>query len=105
MKTVKKISKAKFKVTTEDVANSELLLDFNPLIDQFDLKGDFYIIHWQARPKGHREWGIYSIKDDTYTSSVEFPSAFGKMELKMLDDATANSIPSAVVLFTGHLKI
>ena len=56
MKSVHKISKAKFMVTTIDVPNSELQLDFNPIIEQFNLQGKFYLIHWQARPKGHREY-------------------------------------------------
>ena len=55
MKTITKVSTAKFKITTEQVANSELLLDFNPVIEEFELKGNFYLIHWQARPKGHRQ--------------------------------------------------
>lgn len=102
MKTIQHISKAKFKISTPSVPNSELLLDFNPIIDEFKLVGNFYLIHWQARPKGHREWGIYSAKDDTYTSSVSFPPAYGKVDLKMLDDP-AKSIPSAVVVFKGKM--
>ena len=104
MKTVHKISRAKFKISTPNVRNSELLLDFNPVIDEFKLVGNFYLIHWQARPKGHREWGIYDSRHDTYTSSVELTPGYGKHELKMLDDP-ADTIPSAVVVFYGHLKL
>lgn len=105
MKTVQRISKAKFKISTPNVPNSELLLDFNPVIDEFKLVGNFYLIHWQARPKGYREWGIYSSRDDTYTST-ELPNqkAMGSCRLLMLDDP-ANTIPSAVIAFYGYLKL
>ena len=105
MKIVQQISKAKFKIATINVAGSELLLDFNPVINEFKLVGDFYLIHWQARPKGHRQWGIYRSSDDTYTSRYSLPKAFGSMEYLMLDDATATTVPSAVVLFKGFLQV
>lgn len=104
MKIVQQISKAKFKIKTVDVAGSELLLDFNPVIEKFKLVGDFYLIHWQARPKGHREWGIYSSKTDTYTSTVKPPhKSFGSIRWEMLDDP-ADTIPSAVIVYYGYLK-
>lgn len=102
MKTVQRISKAKFKIFTPNVPNSELLLDFNPVINEFKLLGNFYLIHWQARPKGHREWGIYHSATDTYRSNVSFPSCFGKVEFAMLEDP-APTIPSAVLVFTGKM--
>lgn len=105
MKNITKVSQAKFKISTVDVTGSELLLDFNPIIDEFKLVGDFYLIHWQARPKGHRQWGIYNSSNDTYTSMLEPPKSYGSMQYLMLDDATAKTIPSAVILFVGYLKL
>lgn len=90
-------------VTTIDVPNSELQLDFNPIIEQFKLLGDYYLIHWQARPKGHREYGIYTSVDDSYRSTDKIPIRYGGMACYQLDDATANTIPSAVIYFKGHL--
>ena len=37
MKTIQRLAKGKFKVSTPGVANSEIQLDFNPLIDTFEL--------------------------------------------------------------------
>ena len=105
MKNVNKISKAKFKVATPHVLDSELLLDFNPVIEKFKLTGDYYLIHWQARPKGYREWGVYDSANDTYTSIVKPAKSYGSVEYLMLDDRWAKSIPSAVVLFKGLLKL
>lgn len=104
MKTIKKIDTAKFEISTEGVENSKLTLDFARIIDEFKLKGDYYLIHWQARPKGFREWGIYSSKTDTYTSTEEIQISYGGWSTLQLNDKTAQSIPSAVIYFKGSLK-
>ncbi len=104
MKQITKIQKAKFKVATPGVTGSELELDFQPVIDQFGLEGDFILIHWQARPKGHREWGIYSSKDDSYRSVAELTFNVVSVQSLQLDDATAKTIPSAV-LYTAEDRI
>ncbi|MCC0179640.1 hypothetical protein I4641_23275 [Waterburya agarophytonicola K14] len=105
MKIVHTISKAKFKVSTPDVAGSELELDFNPIIEQFSLSGSFTLIHWQARPKGHREFGIYHSDNNSYRCLENTPKAYyGSVELLMLDDSQNNTIPSAVILHRGNLR-
>ena len=97
MKTITKISRAKFKVITDGVSNSELELDFNPLSEEFKLHGDYLLIHWQAKPKGYRQWGIYSSMTDSYISvkAITLDRSLG--ETLQLDDQTANSVPSAVI--------
>ncbi len=97
MKQITKIQQAKFKVATPGVTGSELELDFQPVIDQFKLLGDFVLIHWQARPKGHRQWGIYSSRDDSYRSTSELAINLANFKSLQLDDATAKTIPSAVL--------
>ncbi len=97
MKQITKIQKAKFKIATPGMTNSELELDFQPLIEEFKLEGDFILIHWQARPKGHRQWGIYSSKDDSYRSTSELAINWASVKSLQLDDATAKTIPSAVL--------
>ena len=103
-KQITKIQKCKFKVATPGVTGSELDLDFQPVIDQFGLEGDFILIHWQARPKGHREWGIYSSRDDSYRSTSELAINLATVKSLQLDDATAKTIPSAV-LYTAEDRI
>ena len=105
-KIISKTGKAQFKVSTEGVAESTLQLDFNPVIDEFQLTGDFYLVHWQARPKGHRQWGIYNSRDDSYTSTLNTKHLnYGGWQPLQLDDKTANSIPSAVVFFRGAIRL
>ena len=96
-KQITKIQKAKFKVATPGVTGSELELDFQPVIDEFNLEGNFILIHWQARPKGHREWGIYSSRDDSYRSTSELAINGFSVKSLQLDDVTAKTIPSAVL--------
>lgn len=104
MKQIKKTGKAKFRVSTPDVPGSELDLDFNPVIEQFKLEGDFCLIHWQARPKGHREWGVYSSVDDSYRSQLELKLNVAVAESLQLNDVEAKTIPSAV-FYTQESKI
>ena len=101
MKVIQKLGVAKFQVTTPEISDGQLTLDFNPVIEEYNLQGKFALIHWQARPKGYREWGIYEAQTDTYRSSFDFPPAYGKMKMLMLDDKTASTIPSAVIYFVG----
>lgn len=99
-KQIKKLGLARFNVTTINIANSQLILDFNPIISKFNLKGNFTLIHWQARPKGYREWGIYSSDTDSYISvpGFEIQGLFKSLQIK---DQDAVSIPSAV-LYLQH---
>jgi hypothetical protein len=100
------LSPAQFAVSTIGVDNSDIILNFEPIINQFQLSGKFYLIHWQATPKGHREFGIYSSVNDGYTSILKLPKfAYGAIQFLQLDDATANNLPSAVIYFKGWIPI
>lgn len=103
MKNIQKLGVAKFKVSTPNVTNSDIEIDFNPLIEQFKLSGNYILIHWQAKPKGFREWGIYSSKDDSYKSVAELAQNVGGFKTLQLDDQTAKTLPSAV-LYSGEDK-
>lgn len=103
MKVIQKTGAAKFRVSTPGVSSSDLDLDFNPLIKEFNLVGSFTLIHWQAKPKGYREWGIYSSRDDSYQSVAELKVNVATCRSLQLDDLTATSIPSAV-LYTSEDK-
>jgi hypothetical protein len=105
MKTIQHLARAKFKISTSGIVNSELVLDFQPIIDEFKLTGDFKLIHWQAKPKGHREFGIYNSIDDSYRStSFLVKASYGSLQLLQLDDAKDNALPSAVILHRGNLR-
>lgn len=105
MKIINRLAKAKFALATESVPNSDITLDFNPVINFFELTGDYYLIHWQARPKGYRQWGVYRALDDSYHSRLYIPTAYGGWSTLQLEDATAVTLPSAVILFRGSISL
>ncbi|WP_229642976.1 hypothetical protein [Waterburya agarophytonicola] len=85
-------------MSTPNVAGSELELDFNPIIKEKNLSGEYVIIHWQGRPKGDREWGIYSSHNDSYRSFLGGKINWSSVELFQLNDKTTNTLPSAVLI-------
>lgn len=97
-KIITKIDTARFKVVSISPKPFQLILNFNPLIERFKLSGNYQLIHWQARPKGSREWGIYNSPDDNYRSLKDFELQ-GKFKSLQILDAIARSIPSAVLLY------
>ncbi len=111
MKQINKISNRRFQVITGLGRGQTVLdLDFNPIVNALsdrEKSFDYRLIHWQAQPRGDREWGIYNPQDDTYISSVfeDHPTAYGAMKMIMLDDATAATLPSSVIYCCGSLPI
>lgn len=79
-----KVHQAKFLVFWSDRPDSELIIDFNPLIDFFKLEGNFCLIHWQAKPKGLRKWGTYDRFLDSYFSFASKDISFGNIRGKTL---------------------
>jgi hypothetical protein len=97
MRSVTKIQDRTFRVTISEVPNEQLILDFNPIIEKFKLQGNYQLIHWQAKPKGYREWGIYSSVDDSYQSVPNF--AFqGIFKSLQVPDEEIDSVPTSVIL-------
>lgn len=109
-KLIEKLGVGKFRVTTPEQPNQTLELNFNPIIKQFELdqgKQNYKLIHWQGRPKGDRQWGIYDAEADSYMCGVfnGHSAMYGGSKLLMLPDDTTKTIPSAVVHFVGSLPI
>lgn len=72
---VEKIEKGKFKIEWESVPDSTILLDFNPLMNVFNLHNRPLVLeHWQAKPEELRRWGLYCVLSDNY-----FPADFDKI--------------------------
>lgn len=78
-----------------------LKLNFEPLIVDFDLTGDFTLLHWQARPKFVRRWGIYDSKRDIYFSREYHQVKIEVPEIRVLqvDERLSKSVPTAVLCF------
>ncbi len=105
-KVIQKAS-AEFDVYWESVRNSFLHLNFNPIITQYKLKGVYCLLHWQARPKYYRRWGIYYSPHDYYYSFYwNELSVSEKIVCKALqiDEAKFKTMPTAVVLLHATLN-
>jgi len=104
---VNKLSHAKFSIKWSNVTNSELILNFNPVITQYKLTGTYCLLHWQAKPKYYRRWGIYYSEDDYYYS-------FDWNELNVnekilcralqIDESKFKTVPTAVILLHATLN-
>lgn len=66
---IEKIERGKFKIEWENIPDSLIMLDFNPLIKAYKLEHRLGVIeHWQAKPVNLRRWGLYDISSDNYYS-------------------------------------
>lgn len=85
-----------------------LELDFSPLIEanldlinQFAKSGVYCLLHWQARPKGLRQSGIYDSKTNQYYSHEEENLQVKQVKNLVwvkIDENKANSVPTSAIL-------
>lgn len=103
---INKIGKAKFRVYWSDLDNSEIIMDFNPIIRVNNLAGSYLLLHWQAKPFAYRRWGIYDSNTDQYHAfdwdKVEFPSPLHIQTLQ-IPEAKWKVKPTAVILLKDTL--
>ena len=108
---IEKIEKGKFYLRWESspgviYPDSEIKLDFVPLLDEFKLHNHPYVLeHWQAKPLSYRRWGLYCSSTDTY-HSVDYDkyiiSNFVKSRaLQIPDGKYPNLRPTAVKVYHG----
>jgi hypothetical protein len=97
---ISKLSSAAFRCDWQNVENSQLKLNFDVIIREFNLTGNFCLIHWQAKPKFLRRWGCYSSSSDQYYSSdhdnLKFVDSFIINPLQ-LDESKFFTVPTAVL--------
>lgn len=99
-------SLGKVKLTYPTMPDFLLEMDFNPLIDRFRLRNDFCILHWQAKPKGERRWGVYDRRADNYTSLK-----YDQLQITVVptalqvDENIIKTVPTAVMLFPNSTLV
>lgn len=87
-------------LTYPHLLDFELKMDLNPIINNFQLTGNFCLLHWQAKPFGLRRWGIYDAGIDEY-----FAATWDCLDINcrgtplQLDETTVTSVPTAVIYF------
>jgi hypothetical protein len=75
--------------------DSLITLDFNPIIKEGRLVKDFAICHYQARPRGLRQWGIFYAGD---YFSVKIINAEIAYESILLPETATTHPPNAVMV-------
>lgn len=98
---VELVSPGQFRVWWDGYEDQALLLNFNPLIATFNLTGAFCLIHWQARPKGLRRWGVYD-----HLAGMYYPMDYNqfnrcKVIMQFLQIPDGTSLPSAAIAVDG----
>lgn len=103
---INKLNRGKFALKWVNVPDSELILNFNPIITQYKLTGTYCLLHWQARPKFYRRWGIYYSETDYYYSfEWNELSVNEKIICKALQisESKFRTVPTAVIYLKAKL--
>lgn len=77
-----------------------LLMDFNPIINKYKLDGNFVLIHWQAKPRFLRTWGLFDGSTRQYNvvnTQLIFPVR--QAALVDVDERLINTVPTAMILY------
>lgn len=108
---IRKLGERKFHIfwrgDYRDVPSSNLELDFLPFIQLLDEPIGKILIHFQAKPKGLRRWGIYDFENDEYycCNHNEVAIDSNNILLLSLDENTTRTIPTSAVILEGRLTV
>jgi hypothetical protein len=90
------------------IPNSIIQMDFNPLINAFNLKGAFCLIHWQGKPFGLRRWGVFCNQSKHYYTvdynQIQFAPQH-QLELLQIDENKFPDIRPTAVLYIANAKV
>ncbi|MEG4371637.1 hypothetical protein QUB29_19465 [Microcoleus sp. B4b_D2] len=92
----------KVSLTYPTIADFNLQMNFNPIIERFRLRGKFCLLHWQAKPFGERRWGVYDAGADSYSSIKYCELQLNVIpQLLQVDENVIKTVPTAVLFFPG----
>lgn len=99
--TIEMTDRAKVRLTYPHLPEFELNMDFNPIIQKFQLTGNSCLMHWQAKPFGLRRWGIYDAgKDEYFTATWNSIHCLCIPRFLQINEEITKTVPTAVLLFT-----
>lgn len=89
------------RLTYPHLPDFELKMDFNPIIERFNLTGNFCLLHWQAKPFGLRRWGAYDGGKDKYHAIAWncIHNDCSSPRFLQIDEEQVKTVPTAVMLF------
>lgn len=91
----------KVSLTYPSMPDFRLEMDFKHIIDQFHLKGQFCLLHWQAKPFGQRRWGVYDGGKAQKYASLRYCELEVRAipQLLQVDENIIKTVPTAVLYF------
>jgi len=90
-----------------EVPDSRIKLSFAPIIETFGLSGSYCLLHWQAKPKGLRRFGVYCSTSDSYTAIDHDRlriNASGQSLALQINETLHKTVPTAV-LYYPHCQL
>lgn len=79
-----------------------LIMDFNPIVSKYGLFGNFVLLHWQAKPKFLRTWGLYDGgKDQYFVVNTDLILPERQALLVDVDEKLIATVPTAMILYDG----
>ncbi len=76
----------------------KLTVNFANFVSQYQVDNGI-IIHWQSKPVGYREWGLYDVAKNEYISTPHFAIAPGLSAYGLELDDFGGYVPSAVLYY------
>lgn len=95
---IRQIGEFRFMLTYPDLPEFKLLVDFRPLWEALAPAGPCCLVHWQAKPRGQRRWGIFD--GETYRSFESYRSEL-PCEGMQLNESEVITVPTAVLCYRG----
>lgn len=99
--TIEKQAPRQFKLSWDDQNKTTMVLNFQPLVEGINYKGSYTILHFQTQPKGLRQWGIYDVTNDSYSSTDDKHLCLKKVATAHQIPDASNTMPTAVLYFVN----
>lgn len=98
---VRQYGRFRFSLAYDSMPEFKLRVNFEPIIQYFDLQGDFTLLHWQARPRGLRRWGAFCQNGEStsYHAFEEYTCDVPYHRGIQLDERLVTTVPTAVIWF------
>lgn len=104
MQVITKLNDTSFGILWDEVPTEKLVIDFKDLIEQNKLTGNYCLLHWQAKPKGFRKWGIYeSLFKQYHSMQANNLKLITIPRLIEVNENSYKTIPSSVIYFSNSV--
>lgn len=106
MQTITKITDTSFSMVWDEVPTEKLVIDFKDIIEQHRLTGNYCLLHWQAKPKGLRKWGVYDSAAKSYHSMQANNLLMAVVpRLIEVDENIYKTVPSSTLYFPNSIIV